>query len=260
MVSLVIWAIVVPIAAQTPKPATGAATYVVQPPPSTYHFPNGQSLHYAVDWRVFTAGTATIRMEAAGQEQRITAAADAAGVVALLYHVQDRFESFFDPTTFCSRSVSKHTEEGFRRLETGITFDYVRRKSVLSERNLKKNESKTVENDIPTCVTDVLSSLFYVSSLPLAAGASYQFPANDGGHTIAARATVEGREEVKTPAGTFKTIRVQISSDSRPLKDRGILWAWYTDDAARTPVQMRSRLGWGTLLFRLQRVENSRAK
>jgi hypothetical protein len=33
------------------------------------------------------------------------------------------------------------------------------------------------------------------------------------------------------------------------------VWVWYTDDAAHIPVQMRARLFWGTLTFRLNRIE-----
>jgi hypothetical protein len=39
------------------------------------------------------------------------------------------------------------------------------------------------------------------------------------------------------------------------MKGKGVLWAWYTDDARRVPVQMKSKLGFATLLFQLQRIE-----
>jgi hypothetical protein len=244
--------------AQQPATATqiGAGSQVIAPD-AAYKFPNGQTLVYGVDWRLFNAGTATLRMERAGREQRIFATADALGFVALLYRVQDRFESFVDPKTYCSITLSKHTEEGFRRLETNITFDQARRKSVLSEKNLKTNQSKQVENDTPGCVVDVVSSAYYISTLPLAPSGVHRFPMNDGGKTVDVKVTVEGREEVKTPAGTFKTVRVHAAAESGPLKDKGQIWIWYTDDAARTPVQMKSRLFWGTLVFHLQKIESS---
>ena len=71
----------------------------------------------------------------------------------------------------------KHTEEGSHRRETEITYDYARGKAILEERNLKDNQQKRTENDIPGCVTDVLSGIFYVGSLPLQPGATYTFPA-----------------------------------------------------------------------------------
>jgi hypothetical protein len=66
---------------------------------------------------------------------------------------------------------------------------------------------------------------------------------------------VEGKEEVKTPAGTFKTIRVQPESDTGSLKSKGKIWLWYTDDDRRIPVQMRARMFWGTLTLKASKIQ-----
>lgn len=235
-----------------PSARVSSAAPAIQPPAPAYKLPNGQTFNYAVEWRLFDAGIASIRMDAAGREQRVAATADAKGVVGLLYHVHDRFESYFDPATNCSRSVEKKTEEGFRRLETNIVFDVTRKKSVLSEKNLRNNESKRVENDIPGCVTDVVAALFYIASQSLANGAMYSFPLNDGGKTVVVNVSVETREEAKVPAGTFKTIRVQATGESPTTKNKGQVWIWYTDDERHMPVQMKAKLFWGSLTFRLR--------
>jgi len=240
-------------AAQQAAAPTAASYGAVQPPPATYRFPLNQTFSYMADWRLFTAGSATIRVEAAGREHRILTDADASGAVSVLYHVHDTVESFIDPKTFCSRSVTKHTEEGRRRLDTNIVFDYTRKKSVLNETNQQDKKQKREENDIPTCVTDVASSIFYVASLPLAPNANYSFPLNDGGKTAEAKVAVEGREELKLPAGTYKTIRARITSNTGKLKEKGAIWIWYSDDDKRLPVQMKARMFWGTLVFRLQK-------
>jgi hypothetical protein len=224
-------------------------------PRADYQFPVGQTYVYGAEWRVFNAGLATLRMEKAGQENRIVATADAAGTISLLYHVQDRLESFFDPASFCSHNTSRHIEEGFRRVESSITFDYQHGKALLDHKNIKKKESKHEEHDIPGCVTDMLSSVYYVASLPLLTGKTYSFPINDGGATLTVLVHVEEREQVKTPAGTFKAIRVQPETASGALREKGKIWVWYSDDAARIPVQMRARMAWGTLTFSLLRVD-----
>jgi hypothetical protein len=210
---------------------------------------------YAAVWRIFNAGTATLRMEQAGQENRVLGTANAVSAAALLYHVQDSYESFFDPATFCSHSTSRHIEEGLRRVEADITFDYMRGKSILAQKNLKKKENKHEEHGIAGCVTDVLSAIYYVSSLPLQPGRTYTFPLNDGGETVTVNLHAEAREQIKTPAGTFNTIRVQPEAASGLLKDKGKIWIWYSDDAARVPVQARAHLYWGTLTFTLQRID-----
>jgi hypothetical protein len=240
---------------QTGVMTSGGPASSIRPVPDNYRFLNGQVLHYTAEWRLWTAGTATLKLDQVGTEQRITANAESAGAVAVLYRVADRFEIFFDRKTFCSLRLNKHSEEGLHSRETKIRFDYASHKAVLDERNLKTNESKHTEESIPNCVTDVLAGIYYLGSMPLEPGSTYVFPVNDGGKTYDVKAVVEGREEIKTDAGTFRTVRVQPSADSGVLKSRGKIWIWYSDDAAHIPVQMRARMFWGTLTFRLTRVE-----
>jgi hypothetical protein len=252
---LLLLALIPRISAQGPT-ATIGPTAQILPPGSNYQFPEGQAYTYSVEWHLFTAGTATVRLDSAGPEKKVTATADSTGVANVLYAVHDHFEARFVPTTFCSVGVVKHTEEGPHKRDTQVNFDYPRRQSVLHEKNLKTGESKQIENDIPACVTDVVTGFYYLASLPLKQGNSYTFPVNDGGKTAEVTAQVEGKEQVKAPAGSFSTIRVSAEANSGPLRGKGRIWVWFTDDTNRTPVQMRAKLTWGTLLFRLQRIDH----
>jgi hypothetical protein len=237
-----------------PQDTIGPQSYI-RPAPASYHFPNGQVLHYTVEWRIWNAGVATLRIDSAGSEQKVSATADSTGFVSLLYKVADRFEAYFGRNSFCSTHIYKHSEEGLHKRDTNIRFDQVNRKAVLDEKNLRNNETKRVEQDIPGCVTDVISSIFYVASLPLEPGRSYTFPLNDGGKTVDVKAHVEAREDIKTDIGTFHTVRVQPEAEAGVLKSKGKIWVWYTDDANHTPVQMRAHMFWGMLTFKLARID-----
>jgi Protein of unknown function (DUF3108) len=246
-----------PLSNGTPRGETariGPASHIL--PPSSYRFPVNQNFVYQVEWRLWDAGTATLGLTSDGAGvMRPSATADSSGVVSVLYPVHDRFQAVFDPRTFCSQSLTKHVEEGFHERETLISFNYGRRRSMLDETNLKNNQRKHQEMDIPGCVTDVISGIFYVASLPLQPKASYSFPLNDGGQTVDVTVQAEGRETITTPAGVFPTIRVSPQASSGPVKDKGRIWIWYSDDARRIPVQMRARMFWGTLTFRLLRID-----
>ena len=265
----ILLAVAVSLGLSAPSVSVAQASHAGAPPPQEtkigasahieplrpgYEFPHGQTLHYEAEWRFWTAGIATVRIERSGSQEHVAATADSSGVVALLYRVQDRFNSYFDAKSLCSYKLLKHSEEGSHRRETVISYDYARGKAILEERNLKDNQQKKTENDIPHCVTDVLSGIFYVGSLPLQPGANYTFPLNNGGKTVTVQAHVEGKEQVKTPAGTFQTIRVGPEGDSGILKNRGRIWIWYTDDAQHLPVQMRTKLFWGTLTIYLTSI------
>ncbi len=244
---------------QPPQPqvatiGSAPSAQIVHPPPN-YRYPNGQAYVYSVEWHLFNAGTAKVSIDSGGNQEHVTALADSAGVVNALYKVHDHFEAFFDPHNFCSLRISKQTEEGSHSRQSEANFDYTRHKSGLDEKNLKTGETKHVDDDLPACVTDVISGFYYLASLPLQIGNTDVFPISDGAKTTEVTAHVEAKEQLKVPAGNFQTVRVKAEASSGSLKGKGTVWVWFTDDANRTPVQMRSKLGWGTLLFRLQRID-----
>jgi len=232
----------------------GAVHAQITPPPPNYPFPDGRAYVYSAEWHLITAGSGVVKMEAAGIERKVTATAESQGVVNVVFPVRDRFESHFDPRTFCSLSIFKHSEEGSHKRETSIHFDYANKKSAFDEKNFKTGETKHVENDLPGCATDVITGFYYLQSLPLQLGATYEFPISDG-KTTTVRATVVKREQVKVPAGAFQAVQVTAEAISGPLQSKGKVWVWYSDDPSHIPIQMRAKLGWGTLLFRLQRID-----
>jgi hypothetical protein len=246
---------VVPFTAAQQASISAEPKASILPAGDSHRFPNNQILHYDAEWRLWKAGSGTLKIEQNGDTEHVIGIAEASGAVALLYRVQDRLESYFDRRSFCSQRILKHAEEGLHKRETNLQFDPVRGKSVLDERNLRSGETKHQESDSPACATDVLSGIYYVGAQHLEPGASYLFPVNDGGKTFDVTAYVEGREDVKTDAGTFRTVRVAVYSDAGPLKGRGKIWIWFTDDASHLPVQMRSRLFWGTMTLRLTQLE-----
>jgi hypothetical protein len=242
--------------AQPPAPTAtiGSAPVAIAPPRPNYPFPDGRGYVYSAEWHLINAGTGMVRMDVAGSERKVTASAESSGAVNVIFPVHDRFESRFDPRTFCSLSIFKHSEEGAHRRETSIHFGYANGKSTLDEKNLKTGETKHVENDLPGCATDIITGFYYLQSLPLQLGERYEFPISDGKTTIV-RASVEKREEIRVPAGNFPAVLVTVEATSGPLQSKGKVWVWYSEDASHTPVPMRVKLGWGTLLFRLQRIE-----
>jgi len=227
----------------------------LQPPVPGFVFPLKETLSFDVDWRVFTGGTAVFHLEQQGSEQKITATADTLGAVNLLFRVVDRFQSGFDTKSGCSTGFSKQLQEGLRKVNSDLTFNYATGKQTQYEKNMVKGTSKTLTASIPACVTDSLSAIFYAASQPLVVGQYVRFPLADSMRTVTVVMKVEGKEEIKTPAGTFQTIRVEPTAEEGIVKNRGNIWIWYTDDARHIPVQIRARLFFGTITFHLKSIE-----
>src|SRR5262249_27455814 len=124
-----------PIAAP-PAPTAKAASRIF-PPPDGHRFSNGVTYVYNAEWKWWDAGEATLRMDRdSSGMQRVTATAKSKGFVGTFYHVNDLFESIFNPRTFCSTVITKRTDEGRRKRNVEIRFDYQRQKSLLEDTNL----------------------------------------------------------------------------------------------------------------------------
>jgi len=236
------------ISAQTPPTLT--------PPRAGFSFPQRQTLTYAVDWRVFPAGTAVLHFESQGDREHLTATASTMGAINLLFHVDDHFQSTFDRSRGCTEQFARQTVEGRRQMSSTLKMEYAQSKSSFDETNWVTGKFKHIETPITGCMTDLLTGVFYASSQSMEVGKSFVVPVVDALRTVPVKMKVEGREEVKTPLGVFKTIRVQPTSDVGVVKNRGNIWIWYTDDERHLPVQMRARLFWGTITFRLTGNEN----
>jgi len=237
-------------------PSYGQQTATLAPPRAGYIFPQKQTLTYAVDWRVFPAGSAIIHFEAAGDRERIAATADTSGAINLIFHVADSFQSDFDRAKGCTYDFNKQTIEGRRQINSTLRLDYTNSKSILDEKNMVNGQTKHIEAPVQGCLTDLLTGVFYASSQPMTLGHNFVVPVVDAQRTVLVTMKVESREEIKTTLGTFKTLRVHPTADAGVVKNRGDIWIWYTDDERHLPVQMRARLFWGTITFRLIGDEN----
>ena len=237
------------------KPATPVVIPTLDPPQPGYTFPAHETLTFSVDWRVFTAGTAVFHLEQQGNTEKITATADSVGNINMIFPVIDKFQAGLDTKTGCSTGFAKQISEGRRKVTSDLAFNYQTGKQHEITRNLVKGTSGDQTANIPACVTDSLSAIFYAASRPLVVGQQVRFPLADSMRTVTVAMKVEGKEEIKTPAGTFQTIRVQPTADEGIVKNRGNIWIWYTDDARHMPVQIRARLFWGTITFHLQSAE-----
>ncbi len=246
-----------PVSAQTPATSTHSATPPVTFPPPLpgWSFPTRQTLTYAVDWRVFPAGTATVHLESDGSLERITVTGDSQGAINLLFHVSDRFQSSFDRTTGCSQSFTRQIMEGHRQVNSDEHVDDARHVASYNEQNLVSHINLHQTVAVPSCVTDMLSGIYYSGSQPLEPGTVFHLPVISGDHVSNVTMRVEARELVRTPTTSYHTVRVEPTADSGTIRNRGKVWIWYSDDSRHIPVQMRARLFWGTLTFRLTGID-----
>ena len=220
----------------------------------------GETLTYDVTWMIFPAGqvTATLaRVEGGSPETyEVITTARSQGFVSLLYNVQNEFRSRFDPQTTCSKQILKKINEGRRHRDTRIVFDGTRKLAILDESDPTKPDAphKHAENEIPSCVTDVITAFYFVRRQPLRVGEQIRLPINDGAKTYEVSVEVQAREQIQTPLGTRAAFRVEPKVFGGLYTRKGRMLIWFSDDDQHLPLRIKASITVGTITGTLRSV------
>ncbi len=209
----------------------------------TISLPAAETLNYNIEWRLISAGKAKVqwRRESAGWQ--INVHVESSGLVSKLFRVEDDYSANLR-NTLCAESSQLLSHEGSKVRETKIAFDAAAGKAMYVERDPVKNAViASHETEIPACVHDVAGGLYFLRTLNLEPGQSAIETVSDGKKSASAKVEAQAREDIKTPAGVFHTIRYEVYLFNGVLYKRPAhLNVWLTDDARQLPVEIRVRM------------------
>jgi hypothetical protein len=222
------------------------------------------SLAYNVEWRLINAGKAKLSWSATPQPShpgwQITLHLESTGLVSKLYTVTDDYTADLGPQ-LCVQNTHTIAHEGSRQRDTVVHFDSETKKASYLERDLVTHAvALAKDTDIPVCVHDVIGGMLFLRTLSLEPGHSIQVPVSDGKKSVSAKIEAQQREQIKVPAGTFKTVRYEAFLFNDVLYRRfGHLYVWLTDDGRKLPVRLQVRLHFaiGTITFELEKEDKT---
>ena len=162
-----------------------------------------------------------------------------------LYKVRDSTVSWFDVRTLSSLRYVQRLREG------GYSAD--RQFEIYPERAMYVKAGKSETPSVAEPLDDT-SFLFFLRTIPLEVGQTYEFFRyfQPEGNPVVIR--VLRKERIKVPAGTFNTIVVQPQIAAPGLfskKERAEVWI--SDDSVRMVVQIRSHVTFGSLRLALRK-------
>jgi uncharacterized protein DUF3108 len=222
--------------------------------------PSKETLTYNIEWRLIYAGAARLSLEPKGSNSEAKLHLESGGLVSKLYKVDDNYTVDMDEH-FCGIKTELDAVERNRHHETKVEYDRARGKAIYVERDVLKNATiKTAEADIQGCVSDIVGGLYKIRMTRLEPGQSAQIALSDGKKTVSARIDAKAREQIKTKAGTFNTIRYEAFVFNGVLYARKAqLLIWLSDDARKVPAQIRLRMSFpiGSITLELVKEEHS---
>ncbi len=235
-------------ASVSPPPQTAALPRSIPVPllgtPSFQQaFGSGERLEYELSWGGIKAGTAVLEVPErlwVGDRAvyKLVSTARSNRFVSLFHKVDDRIESLMDAEGMYSHRITVRQREGNRKRDKEMWFDQENH----TVRVIK--EGRNEQFSIPPRVQDALTVLYYFRSVPnVPIGGSVFVDVHEDGKNWQLEIRVEGRERLETPVGTYDTIKTKAAVRYEGIfLDRGDMNIWFTDDARRVPLLMRSKI------------------
>jgi hypothetical protein len=226
-----------------------------------WRFPVGERMEYSVTWGGIRLGTGSLAVEAidtldARATYRVGFEVEGGPP---FYRVETRMASWIRPDPFRSLRFEQRQREGDYRRDRRIEMSPETR--TYTRYDLKDGEWRPHPEEIgvpiPENVLDEVSYLYFARLLPLEPGVRYEFERywKEEGNPVVVE--VLRREEIRVPAGKFRTIvlRPEIRT-SGIFKEGGEAELYVTDDERRIPVRVKASMAIGSGNFFLTDYES----
>ena len=229
------------LAAQ-PTPAAAA------PPARRAPWATGEYLEYSLKYGVISAGSG--RMQVLGRDT--VRGRDAWHLMFdfsggfMWMRVNDVFESWLDAETHNSlRFEQRLSELGKKRNRVYEIFP---------DRSMFRLNDDPEKPSVPNPLDDA-AFFYFVRTIPLEVGQSYQFDRYFDPRANPVTIRVLRREQVDVPAGKFNAIVIQPMIKTNGIfSEGGHAELWLSDDDRRILLQMKSKLPFGSLNLYLRKL------
>jgi hypothetical protein len=159
-----------------------------------------------------------------------------------LYRVNDVYESWMDAETLSSLRFVQELEEGGKDIERSFEIYPERAVFVQTSRKPPKEE-KSVSQPL-----DDGSFLYFIRTIPLVVGKTYDFDRYFRPDRNPVRIRVLRKERIRVPAGTFDAIVIQPVIKTKGIfSENGHAEVWLSDDNRHIMLQLKSKLSFGSL-------------
>jgi len=251
--------------------ASGAkweATVTASSPPA---FPAPRPMHakYGFGWSGFPGATAEVSFTKPSADRfQLDGSVHTIGLVRTLWKFDANHTSSVDAETLHPLEVKQIENVRSKKTVTTLSFESTGVTSKETETPAKSPGPKVRHFDSPH-LFDLLSALLYLRSQPLQERNVLRVVVYPQTSAYLATVTVQGRERLTVPAGTYNAIKLDLQlskiGKNRELEPhrkfrRGTVWI--SDDPDRLLLKIEAQIFVGTVFVELQTVEfeNSKTK
>jgi hypothetical protein len=212
-----------------------------------------------VSWGLIKAGEATLAVESlelirGRAAYHVSMDLHATGMTEKLHPFRDRTDAWLDKESFTTVLWRHSVREKNYQADEMALLDPLCQRFDKQKRRLDRAQINTQSGSLLPDTLDLTGALFYLRTLTLAPGKTYELNLFIGEKAVPATAHVGALETLKVGAGTFScyTIDFKTEDPTARKKVQQLRW-WISADERRLPVRIRMDIGVGHITAELQK-------
>ena len=250
---------------ETSEAALEAVEVAAPPPPGPLPFRVGETATYSVQWLTgpldLSAGSITLSVVPAdGFDAGVGGAppswvfeanAETAPWVSRFFEARDRFRTSAS-ADLVPLMHQRFLREGRRVVDRAFAYDHDGRHVRSADSAATARDGGAMALPLAAHARDSLTALWYVRSLPLAAGTTFEMPINEAGRNMKATISVGAPETVEAAGGPQPAFRLEPRLTTRVQRRQGIdATIWISADSRRVPLAADITAGFGRVRLKL---------
>lgn len=228
---------------------------------ASHAFGPGEQALYRVQYLGVTAGTAQVTVGApmkqwGTQVWPIVSVAKSDPVIGV-WPIKDKFVSYWHSEGQRSLGSDFFSDQNHKRKRQRIQMKDHRTAHVIRQREGAQPVEAT--HELPEGSMDLAGATFALRQRGIAEGQEYTYPVFTGSKSFMLRATVDGRQLLKTALGEREVFRVKLQTDfSEKLKTKRDIIAYFTTDSSHVPVRIEAEFVLGSVVAELTEYKQGR--
>jgi hypothetical protein len=252
----------------TASAAKWEATVTASSPP-TFPAPRPMHARYGFGWSGFPGATADVRFTKPSADRfQLDGSVRTIGLVRGLWKYDANHTSIVDAGTL--HPIEVNQIETVRNKKTVTTLSFQQNGVTSKETETTgKNAGPKIRHFESPYLFDLLSALLYLRSQPLQERSVQRVVVYPQTSAYLATVTVQGRERLSVPAGTYNAIKLDLqlskigkNRELEPHRKFRRATVWMSDDPDRLLLKIEAQIFVGSVFAELQSVEfeNARSK
>lgn len=237
--------------------------------PSVVPFKAGETLNYEIKVsKAILRGigvadmTFTLAEDINNKNFVVKADAKSKGTLTKLFRFSflQNIKSTIDSEKFRALKTVKHDEQGDRVRDSEAVFDYKQNMVTYVETDPKDlaRPPRRIASAVPEEAQDMISGVYFLRTLPLAVGKTFEVAVSDSGLVYKIPVHVTAKEIQNTALGKISCFRLEptVFGQGRFIETKGSMVIWITDDARRLPVRSVINANIGKIDIKIKNATN----